>query len=134
MKLSEIIATIVNYINSNKPSDLNFTVINSWNNENELDENGTIAVAITNKEILHHGNSNDYSANLVISGQTLTSEDVNQQYIMRLSDFAEQLITVEWLTENIQNCAGALKNNVDFNNDGEANTFSIGFTLYICED
>lgn len=116
-------------------SDGEYKVINLWNNEQEIDLNGVIGISITKIQHLNTGTTNDYKATVTISGQFLSSQDVNQAKIYAMYDYINQKILDDnSIIENIDNCAGIVLNGGAINSDGQTNNCSYSLDLFICKD
>lgn len=111
-----------------------YKVINSFNNEEQISLDGVLAVNYANKQVLHNGETKDYKAKIKINGMTLISEDLTQQRINEMFDYAFDRLDRDQIKSNIENCAGVLINGGAIESDGESNNFSIQVDLYICED
>ena len=65
--MKKIIDGIVNLLGNR------YQVINSWDNDNETNLNGCIAVGISGVEYLNHGgNTKDKKITIIVVGQILT--------------------------------------------------------------
>ena len=111
-----------------------YKVINSFNNEEQISLDGVLAVNYANKQVLHNGETRDYKAKIRINGMTLISEDLTQQRINEMFDYAFDKLDRNQIKSNIENCAGVLINGGAIESDGESNNFSIEVQLFICED
>lgn len=111
-----------------------YKVINSFNNEQEISLDGVLAVNFAGKQILHNGETMDYKARIKINGLTLISQDLTQQRINQMFDYAFDKLDRNQIRENIENCAGVIIIGGAIQSDGESNNFSIQVQLFICED
>lgn len=111
-----------------------YKVINTYNNSEQINLNGVIAITITNQQILNNGNSKDNKTTLVISGQTFIDQDITQQKINNMYDYSMNLLNTKWFTDNLDNVAGAIINNGTITSDGQTNNFSLVVQLFICVD
>lgn len=111
-----------------------YKVINSFNNEQEISLDGVLAVNYAEKQVLHNGETMDYKATIKINGMTLISQDLTQQRINQMFDYAFDKLDRNQIKSNIENCAGVLINGGAIESDGESNNFSIEVQLFICED
>lgn len=111
-----------------------YQVINAYNNSEQINLDGVIAVTVSAVESLNHGTSKDSKFTLNISGQTLTDQDINQSRINQMFDYVFDTLKAETIKENINNCAGVLLNIGNITSDGQANTFQFQIDLFICID
>ena len=126
--IKDLINAIVNYLTANT----SYKVINSYNQTDQIDLNGVIAVTASSVENLHHGTAHDYRVSITISGQTLVSEDLTQEKIITMhDDVIDQIQNIDNLLENV---AGHLLNDSNFSGDGETNNFTIIIDYFVCRD
>lgn len=111
-----------------------YEVINAWNETEQINLNGVLAVTISNIELLNHGNTKDNKTTLNISGQYLTSEDVNQVKINTMYDYVFQTIDKETLVNQLDDVAGVIIKGGTISSDGETNNFTFVIQLYRCID
>ena len=111
-----------------------YHVINTWNNSDQISLDGVLAVTIDKVQILHHGTTRDNKTTVLVKGQTLTAEDVNQERINEMFDYAMNKLIVADIVDAVENCAGCLINGGNIECDGQQNTFNIQLELFICED
>lgn len=115
-------------------SDGQYKVINLANNEQQIDLNGVIGVTVTNIQHLNTGNADDYKATVVISGQYLSAQDVNQHLIYTMFDYIDSCLDDETILNGISNLAGIVKNGGSISSDEETNNCSYSLDLFICKD
>ena len=124
----QIVQSIVTLLGSE------YKVINAYDNTDNIDLNGVISVQASNLEFLHHGDADDYRLTLIVSGQFLTAEDVNQDKISQMFDYILNTLDEQTIKNTIEDCAGVLINTGTLNSDGEANTCNLSMDLYMCKD
>lgn len=124
---------IINYF-VNLCSDGNYKVINSYNNTEQIDLNGVIAVSLSNMQVLHNGNSDDYKITVNISGQFLIAEDITQSKTYQMFDYIISKLDQDAIKANFSDMAGLLKNGGSVSSDGEYNTCGYSIDLYFCKD
>lgn len=129
MKTNELIDTIITLFDETYP------MVNAYNNSDNIDVNGGLVVKLKQKENLHHGDLKDYAFHMVISGQTLTVQDIDQITINNMFDYViETLENTSTFVNGIDNCAGMVLLGGNIDSNGETNFFDVEFTLYICQD
>lgn len=111
-----------------------YSVINAFDNQQEIDLNGVIAVKISNYENLHHGNSKDCRITVNISGQFLTNEDVNQSKIITMFSYIESKAVISSIKAGITQCVGVVLQSGNIQSDGEVNLCSYNIDLYFSID
>lgn len=112
-----------------------YTVIKSYDAEDEIDLNGVIAITLDNIQNLHHGNIKDYKVSMLINGQTFTQEDKDKSVILQMFDYVFDKIHPTRLKATIgSDCAGVLINTGNLQSDGETNNFSFQIDIYISVD
>lgn len=109
-----------------------YTIINAYDNTDDLDLNGVISIGLGKREILHNGNSKDYKQTIIITGCYLTSEDVNQAKITAMYDYI--IGVIEGGTITLDDMAGCLLKGGQIGSDGEINTCTYELQLYMCKD
>lgn len=124
---------IINYF-VNLCSDGNYKVINSYNNADEIDLNGVIAVSLSNMQVLHNGDSDDYKITVTISGQFLIAEDITQSKTYQMFDYIISKLDEDSIKANFSDMAGLLKNGGSVSSDGQYNTCGYSIDLYFCKD
>lgn len=115
-------------------SDGNYKVINSYNNADEIDLNGVIAVSLSNMQILHNGDSDDYKITVNISGQFLIAQDITQSKTYQMFDYIISKLDEDAIKANFSDMAGLLKNGGSVSSDGQYNTCGYSLDLYFCKD
>lgn len=111
-----------------------YTVINGYNQEDEIDLNGALAVVISNVEILPHSGVHDKIITVNVNGSFLTAEDLTQQKIMEMADYVSGKMETTDFTEVVENCVGFVLKNYTINSDGETNNLTYTVDFVICED
>ena len=111
-----------------------YQVINGFNQQDEIDLNGTLAVVINNVECLNHTGVHDKIISFNVNGLFLTAEDLNQQKIQTMANYVENTLQNIDFKEVIDNCAGFVLKNYTISSDGETNNLTCTFDLVICED
>lgn len=112
-----------------------YTVIKSFDAQEEIDLNGVIAVTLDNIENLQHGNIKDYKISMLINAQTFTQQDKDKGVILQMFDYVfEKLNPAEIKNEIGSDCAGVLINTGNLQSDGETNNFSFQVDLFISID
>ena len=111
-----------------------YKVINAYNNEEQIDLNGVLAISISNYQHLHHGDSNDYKITINISGQFLTAQDVSQSKTYKMFDFILDTIDDTTILGGFDDLAGIVKNGGGIDSDGEVNTCNYSIDMYFCRD
>ena len=111
-----------------------YTVINGYNQEDEIDLNGALAVVISNVEILPHSGVHDKIITVNVNGSFLTAEDLTQQKIQEMADYVSGKMETTDFTEVVENCVGFVLKNYTINSDGETNNLTYTVDFVICED
>lgn len=111
-----------------------YTVINAWNQSEQIDLNGVIAINAGSKTPLNHGNSKDFSVTINVAGQILCQDDITQQKTNEMFSFVFDTIENTNFTEVFEDCAGSAILSSELIPDGETNTFTVTFELYFCKD
>lgn len=111
-----------------------YKVINSFDESEEIELNGVIAVNIANKTPLNHGTAKDFSLTINVSGQYFTDQDLQQKKIQKMFNYAYDKLDAINFSEYYEDCAGGSILQGDIISDGETNNFTISFELYICKD
>ncbi len=127
------VSDIINYF-VNLYSDGEYKVINSYNNTQQIDLNGVIAVSVSNIEHLHHGDVDDYKITVNITGQFLIAEDINQSKTYRMFDYIMDKLNANAIKDNFSDLAGIVKNGGNVNSDGQYNTCGYTLDMYFCKD
>lgn len=111
-----------------------YTVINGYNQEDEIDLNGALAVVISNVEILPHSGVHDKIITVNVNGSFLTAEDLTQQKIQEMADYVSNKMETTDFREVVENCVGFVLKNYTINSDGETNNLTYTVDFVICED
>ena len=131
--VEKIIAVLTGGQSSSSSSEA-WDVINGFNNVDEVSLNGNIAVSVGGVEYIHNGDAKDKRITIVVSGQYLTEEDLNQAKIMTMYDYIVSTVEdTDWRTIE-DDIAGFILGNASINSDGSLNTCSITFELIVCKD
>lgn len=125
--LNEIFEKIINLLGDK------YTVIKSFEADENIDLNGVLAINVSDVENLHHGNYKDSKYSIVINAQTFTQQDKERIKINDMFDYV-QAINFDNLKNTITGCVGVVLNNSTITSDGETNNFSINIDLFICID
>ena len=110
-----------------------YKVITSFDESQEVDYNGVIAVNVVSAEDLHHGQYKDYKFTVNISGQTFIDNDIDRTEIKKMLNYCLDKLTIKQIKTNITNCVGVLINNFEMQSDDETNNFVVNMQLYICD-
>lgn len=124
----QIYNQVINYLGER------YTVIKSFDAQEEIDLNGVIAVTLDNIENLHHGNIEDLKVSLSINAQTFSDEDKDKSKILQMFDYIYQLLKPNDIKEIIEDCVGVLINVGHLQSDGQTNNFSFQVDLFISKD
>lgn len=127
------IQDVINFF-VNLCSDGNYKVINSYNNAQEIDLNGVIAVSVNNIQHLHNGDSDDYKLTVNISGQFLIAEDINQSKTYQMFDYILSKLNESTIKAGFEDLAGLVKQGGTVSSDGQYNTCGYSLDLYFCKD
>lgn len=112
-----------------------YTVIKSFDAEQQIDLNGVIAVTLQRIENLQHGNIKDYKVSMLINAQTFTQQDKEKSVILQMFDYVfDKLNPAEIKNKIGSDCAGVLINTGNLQSDGETNNFSCQIDLFISVD
>lgn len=111
-----------------------YTVIKSYDADEDIDLNGVIAVTLDNIENLHHGNINDLKISVSINAQTYTQDDKDKIKILQMFDYVFDLLQPNNLKNQIDYCAGVVLNIGQLQSDGQTNNFSFQVDLFISKD
>lgn len=127
--VSDIISFFVNLY-----SDGDYKVINSFNNEEQIDLNGVIAVSAGNIEHLNHGDCNDYKITIIISGQFNIAQDVNQSKTYKMLEYIISKLDIDTIKAGFFDLAGVVKIGGGVSSDGQVNNCNYSIDLYYCKD
>lgn len=111
-----------------------YTVIKSFDAEQQIDLNGVLAVNVNDYQNLKHGTTKDCRYSISINGQTLTEQDKQRTIINTMFDYVLNTISVEDIKDSIANCVGVVINNGTITSDGQTNNFSVVIDLFMCID
>ena len=127
------VADIINFVVNLYEND-DYSVINSYNNTEQIDLNGVISIGVANYQHLNNGTSNDYRITINIGGQFLTAQDISQSKTYTMFDFIISRLDVNTIINGLSDCAGAVKNGGGVKSDGQINTCNYSIDLYMCKD
>lgn len=127
------ITDIVNFF-VNLYTGEDYRVINSFNNEEQIDLNGVIAVSAGNIEHLNHGDCNDYRITITISGQFNIAQDVNQSKTYKMLEYIISKLDIDTIKAGFFDLAGAVKIGGGVSSDGQVNNCNYSIDLYFCKD
>lgn len=124
MKTTDIILTAFETALGNE-----YTIIKSFDAQENLDLNGVIAINISNFQRLQHGTENDYKIRVNLNGMTLADEDKDKSLINAMFNYA----MYKFQDITFDNLAGKVLANSNLQSDGTANTFSVSVDLFVCD-
>ena len=110
-----------------------YTVLSSYDANEDVNPTGCIAVNVGEFEHLDHTGCEDYRFGVSVSGFTLADEDKTRSIIYAMEAYVLQNINLDGLVETIDNCAGAVMGSLTTQSDGDSNEFTINFDLYVCD-
>ena len=110
-----------------------YTVLTSYDANEDVNPSGCIAVNVGEFEHLDHAGCEDYRVGVSVSGFTLADDDKSRSIIYAMEAYVLQHINLDSIKENIDNCAGAVMGNLTTQSDGDSNEFTLNFDLYICD-
>ena len=110
-----------------------YNVIDIFDGSEDIDLSGVIAVNITDRENLYHGQEKDFKFSVTISGQTLADEDKDKSIIQQMLGYVISTLDTDLLRDSIANCAGVLLNGATSQSDGDTNNFEINLEFYCCD-
>ena len=110
-----------------------YTVLSSYDANEDVNPTGCIAVNVGEFEHLDHTGCEDYRFGVSVSGFTLADEDKTRSIIYAMEAYVLQNINLDGLVETIDNCAGAVMGNLTTQSDGDSNEFTLNFDLYVCD-
>lgn len=111
-----------------------YTVIKSFDAEQDIDLNGVIAINLNTIENSHNGNLKDFRLNVTINGQTFTEEDKDKAKIIRMFDYVFDKVTPAVMIQHVPSCVGIVPNNGGLQSDGDTNNFTFSVDLFISPD
>lgn len=107
-----------------------YKIINSFDNSEEINPDGVIAVGLQNCEKFDHPGCEDFKFSFSISGQTLTDEDLNQNRINQMFYFVLSK-NFEELKE-IEGVVGVMPQGGGVTSNGETNNFNFSLEVIFC--
>ena len=110
-----------------------YTVLSSYDANEDVNPTGCIAVNVGEFEHLDHTGCEDYRVGVSVSGFTLADEDKTRSIIYAMEAYVLQNINLDGLVETIDNCAGAVMGSLTTQSDGDSNEFTLNFDLYVCD-
>lgn len=110
-----------------------YTVLTSYDANENVNPSGCIAVNVGEFEHLDHAGCEDYRFGVSVSGFTLADEDKTRSIVYAMEAYVLQHINLDGLVETIDNCAGAVMGSLTTQSDGDSNEFTLNFDLYICD-
>ena len=110
-----------------------YTVLSSYDANEDVNPTGCIAVNVGEFEHLDHTGCEDYRFGVSVSGFTLADEDKTRSIIYAMEAYVLQNINLDELVETIDNCAGAVMGSLTTQSDGDSNEFTLNFDLYVCD-
>lgn len=110
-----------------------YTVLSSYDANEDVNPTGCIAVNVGEFEHLDHTGCEDYRFGVSVSGFTLADEDKTRSIIYAMEAYVLQNINLDGLVETIDNCAGAVMGSLTTQSDGDSNEFTLNFDLYVCD-
>lgn len=110
-----------------------YTVLTSYDANENVNPSGCIAVNVGEFEHLDHAGCEDYRFSVSVSGFTLADDDKSRSIIYAMEAYVLQHINLDSIKENIDNCAGAVMGNLTTQSDGDSNEFTLNFDLYVCD-
>ena len=110
-----------------------YTVLSSYDANEDVNPTGCIAVNVGEFEHLDHAGCEDYRFGVSVSGFTLADEDKTRSIIYAMEAYVLQNINLDGLVETIDNCAGAVMGSLTTQSDGDSNEFTLNFDLYVCD-
>jgi hypothetical protein len=110
-----------------------YTVLSSYDANEDVNPAGCIAVNVGEFEHLDHTDCEDYRFGVSVSGFTLADEDKSRSIIYAMEAYALQHINLVAMKDSIDNCAGAVMGNLTTQSDGDSNEFTINFDIYVCD-
>jgi hypothetical protein len=110
-----------------------YTVLSSYDANEDVNPAGCIAVNVGEFEHLDHNGCNDYRFGVSVSGFTLADEDKSRSIIYAMEAYVLQHINLDALKESVTNCAGAVMGNLTTQSDGDSNEFTLNFDIYVCD-
>lgn len=111
-----------------------YTVIKSYDADEDIDLNGVIAITLDSIQNLHHGNINDLKISISINAQTYTQDDKDKSKILQMFDYVFEKVQPNSLKNQIDYCAGVVLNLGQLQSDGQTNNFSFQVDLFISKD
>lgn len=109
-----------------------YPVITAYDETENVDENGTFAVDITEVEFLHHGTLNDTRQRVSINAQTLIDADKNRRKIFAMSNHLKA-IDFQQLKE-VDGVVGVVLQSLNLSSDGESNLIQFQMDVFVCGD
>lgn len=107
-----------------------FPVITAYDETENVDENGTFSVDITETEFLHHGTLNDARLGISINAQTLIDADKKRQKIFSMANHLRE-IDFQQLVE-VDGVAGVVVQSLNLSSDGESNLIQFQMDVFVC--
>lgn len=108
-----------------------YTVIKSYDAEQNIDLDGVIAVNLNTIQNAHNGDLKDFRLNVTINGQTFTEQDKDKSKIISMFDYVFDKVTPTVMIQHIPYCVGIVPNNGGLQSDGETNNFTFSIDLFI---
>ena len=124
----QIYATLLNFFSGK------YTIIKSYDEEEQINLNGVIAITLDRLQNVHNGNLQDFKLSVSINGQTFVEQDKSKEIILQMFDYVLSKLNPKQIQTAVEDCVGVLTNTGQLTSDGETNNFSYSLDLYICKN